>query len=71
MSAPPGVDPVALRENAESKYREVALHPAGDHHLLTGGPLTARLDCEATLVDPLPAPSDQECSILLLPHLYR
>ena len=54
MSDPPTVDPVALREEVKSKYRQVAFEPHGDYHFHTGRRLAARLGYDAGLVDPLP-----------------
>lgn len=48
------VDPVALREEVKSKYREVAANPHGDHHFHTGRPLARRLGYDAALVDAMP-----------------
>ena len=48
------VDPVALREEVKSKYREVARNPNGEHHFHTGRPLARRLGYESALVDSMP-----------------
>jgi SAM-dependent methyltransferase len=48
------VDPLALREEVKSKYREVALEPNGEYHFHTGRPLAARLGYDAVVVDPMP-----------------
>jgi hypothetical protein len=39
MSKELTVDPVVLREEVKSKYREVALNPSGEYHFHTGRPL--------------------------------
>ncbi len=48
------VDPIALREEVKSKYREVASNPNGEHHFHTGRPLARRLGYESALVDAMP-----------------
>jgi SAM-dependent methyltransferase len=48
------VDPVVLREEVKSKYRDVAINPAGEYHFHTGRPLAKRLGYDAALVDPMP-----------------
>jgi len=48
------VDPVALREEVKSKYRDVAHNPHGEHHFHTGRPLARRLGYEQALVDAMP-----------------
>jgi len=48
------VDPVALREEVKSKYREVAHNPNGEHHFHTGRPLARRLGYDAALVESMP-----------------
>ena len=48
------VDPVALREEVKSKYRDVARNPNGEHHFHTGRPLARRLGYDAALVDSMP-----------------
>lgn len=48
------VDSLALREEVKSKYREVAIDPAGDFHFHTGRPLAARLGYDAATVDAMP-----------------
>ncbi len=48
------VDPVALREEVKSKYRDVARNPNGEHHFHTGRPLARRLGYDPTLVDSMP-----------------
>jgi arsenite methyltransferase len=54
MNAELPVDPVALREEVKSKYREVARNPNGEHHFHTGRPLARRLGYDAALVDSMP-----------------
>lgn len=60
MSAEPSetgstpVDPVALRDEVQVKYREVARDPGGHHHFHTGRPLARRLGYPDEIVDPLP-----------------
>ena len=48
------VDPVALREEVKSKYRDVARNPNGEHHFHTGRPLARRLGYDTALVDSMP-----------------
>ena len=48
------VDPVALREEVKSKYRDVARNPNGEHHFHTGRPLARRLGYDSSLVDSMP-----------------
>jgi len=48
------VDPVALREEVKSKYRDVAHNPHGEHHFHTGRLLARRLGYEQALVDAMP-----------------
>ncbi len=48
------VDPVALREEVKSKYRDVADNPHGEHHFHTGRPLARRLGYDMALVDAMP-----------------
>ena len=48
------VDPVALREEVKSKYREVACNPHGEYHFHTGRRAAARLGYDAALVDRMP-----------------
>ena len=48
------VDPVALREEVKSKYRDVAHNPHGEHHFHTGRPLARRLGYDMVLVDAMP-----------------
>ena len=48
------VDPVALREEVKSKYRDVAHNPNGEHHFHTGRPLARRLGYDQALVDSMP-----------------
>ena len=48
------VDPVALREEVKSKYRDVAHNPHGEHHFHTGRPLARRLGYDVVLVDAMP-----------------
>jgi arsenite methyltransferase len=45
MSKELAVDPVVLREEVKSKYRDVAVNPSGEYHFHTGRPPceTARL----------------------------
>jgi SAM-dependent methyltransferase len=54
MSAELPVDPVALREEVKSKYRDVARNPNGEHHFHTGRPLARRLGYDPALVDSMP-----------------
>jgi arsenite methyltransferase len=48
------VDPVALREQVKSKYREVAADPTLTYHFHTGRRLARRLGYEDDAVDALP-----------------
>ena len=48
------VDPVALREQVRSKYREVAADPTRTYHFHTGRGLARRLGYEDDAVDALP-----------------
>jgi SAM-dependent methyltransferase len=48
------VDPVALREQVKSKYREVAADPSRTYHFHTGRGLARRLGYEDDAVDALP-----------------
>ena len=48
------VDPVALREQVKSKYREVAADPTRTYHFHTGRGLARRLGYEGDAVDALP-----------------
>ena len=48
------VDPVALREEVKSKYRDVASNPHGDHHFHTGRALAKRLGYDMSIVDSMP-----------------
>lgn len=54
MSKELAVDPVVLREEVKSKYRDVAINPAGEYHFHTGRPLAGRLGYDAALVDSMP-----------------
>ena len=54
MSGELPVDPLALREEVKSKYRDVARNPNGEHHFHTGRPLARRLGYDAALVDSMP-----------------
>lgn len=54
MNAELPVDPVALREEVKSKYRDVARNPNGEHHFHTGRPLARRLGYDPALVDSMP-----------------
>jgi arsenite methyltransferase len=48
------VDPVKLRDEVKSKYREVALDPNGSFHFHTGRPLAKRLRYDDAVVGPMP-----------------
>jgi len=54
MSKELAVDPVVLREEVKSKYRDVAFNPGGEYHFHTGRPLAKRLGYDSTLVDSMP-----------------
>ena len=58
------VDPVALREEVKSKYRDVAQNPNGEHHFHTGRPLARRLGYDQALVDSMPLRRLQSCALL-------
>jgi arsenite methyltransferase len=48
------VDPVVLREEVKTKYRDVAINPSGEYHFHTGRPLARRLGYDSRLVDSMP-----------------
>ena len=48
------VDPIALREEVKSKYRDVACNPRGEYHFHTGRPLARRLGYDASIVNSMP-----------------
>jgi hypothetical protein len=48
------VDPVVLREEVKTKYREVALNPSGEYHFHTGRPLARRLGYDPALFESMP-----------------
>jgi len=54
MSKELPVDPVALREEVKSKYRDVARNPHGEHHFHTGRLLALRLGYDMRIVDEMP-----------------
>lgn len=54
MSKDLAVDPVALREQVKSKYRDVACNPGGEYHFHTGRPLARRLGYDPAVVDAMP-----------------
>jgi arsenite methyltransferase len=54
MSKELAVDPVALREEVKSKYRDVACNPGGEYHFHTGKPLARRLGYDPVVVDSMP-----------------
>jgi SAM-dependent methyltransferase len=54
MSSETPVDPVALREEVKSKYREVAENPHGSFHFHTGRRLARKLDYDMNVVDTMP-----------------
>jgi SAM-dependent methyltransferase len=54
MSKDLAVDPVVLREEVKSKYRDVAVNPSGEYHFHTGRPLARRLGYDSALVDSMP-----------------
>ena len=41
MSKELAVDPVLLREEVKSKYRDMAINPSGEYHFHTGRPLAS------------------------------
>jgi len=54
MSPDTPVDPVALREEVKSKYREVACNPHGEYHFHTGRRLAKRLGYDDAVVARMP-----------------
>jgi arsenite methyltransferase len=48
------VDPVVLREQVKTKYREGALNPGGKYHFHTGRPLARRLGYDPVLFESMP-----------------
>ncbi len=54
MGAELPVNPVALREEVKSKYREVATNPNGEYHFHTGRRLAKRLGYDDAVVDRMP-----------------
>ena len=54
MTAETPVDPVALREEVKSKYREVACNPHGEYHFHTGRRLAKRLGYDDAVVARMP-----------------
>lgn len=54
MSKELAVDPILLREEVKSKYRDVASNPTGEYHFHTGRPLARRLGYDSALVDSMP-----------------
>jgi SAM-dependent methyltransferase len=54
MAADLPVDPVALREEVKSKYREVACNPHGEFHFHTGRRAAKRLGYDSAIVDRMP-----------------
>jgi SAM-dependent methyltransferase len=54
MSTEVLVDPVKLRDEVKSKYREVALDPSGSFHFHTGRPLARRLGYDDAVVGSMP-----------------
>ena len=43
LTAPPALDPRALRRGLQKTYAKIALFPERDHHINTGAPLAERL----------------------------
>lgn len=54
MSSETPVDPVALRDEVKSKYREVAANPHGSFHFHTGRRLARQLGYDASMVETMP-----------------
>lgn len=54
MSAEPPVDPVALREEVKSKYREVARNPGGEFHFHTGRQAARLQGYDPALLESMP-----------------
>jgi len=50
----PAVDAVALRDEVQKKYSEVAVDPHGEFHFHTGRPLAKRMGYDDAVVDALP-----------------
>lgn len=54
MSEKLAVDPVVLRKEVQSKYRDVAKNPAGEYHFHTGRRLARRLGYDPAAVERMP-----------------
>jgi SAM-dependent methyltransferase len=54
MSKELAVDPVVLREEVKSTYRDVAGNPGGEYHFHTGRPLATRLGYDLKLLESTP-----------------
>jgi arsenite methyltransferase len=54
LSAPPSLDPRALRRGLQKTYAKIALFPGRTHHIHTGAFLAGRLRYGADLLDGMP-----------------
>ena len=57
LSAPPALDPRALRRGLRKTYAKIALFPEREHHIHTGPRLAERLGYEPELLAGLPKPA--------------
>ncbi|MGH1453375.1 MAG: methyltransferase domain-containing protein [Paracoccaceae bacterium] len=71
MSNEPPVDPVVLREEVKTQYREVACHPQGTYHFHTGRSLAARLGYDAATVEAMPEPAVEAFAGVANPFALR
>ena len=71
MSNELAVDPVALREDVKSKYRDVAKNPAGEYHFHTGRILARRLGYDPAVVDAMPDPAVESFAGVANPFSLR
>ncbi len=65
------VDPIILREEVKSKYRDVALKPGGEYHFHTGRLLARRLGYDPALVDSMPDAAVESFAGVANPFLLR
>src|SRR5512134_3851886 len=71
MADESAVNPVVLREEVKSKYRDVAINPGGDYHFHTGRPLAKRLGYSPEQVDALPDAAVESFAGVANPFLLR
>lgn len=71
MANDSAVNPVVLREEVKSKYRDVAINPGGDYHFHTGRPLAKRLGYDPEQVDALPEVAVESFAGVANPFLLR